>query len=79
MIQEIGTKIIQFTNMNPLFKGVSVTIVGILALLFALWMRRKWGEPLKGGFLVFIGLSIFIVLYGLFILVVRPNWWNLPY
>jgi hypothetical protein len=79
MIQEIGVKVIQFTNMSPLFKGISVVIVGLLALLFAWWMRKGWAEPLKNGFLVFIGLSIFIVLYGLLILIVQPNWWGMPY
>lgn len=66
-------------NTNPIFKGSSTTIVGLLALLFALWMRWRWKEPLKGGFLVFIGVSIFIVLYGLFILIFQPQWWRLPY
>lgn len=78
-MNEFGVKIIQFTNMNPIFKGASVTIVGLLALLFAVLMRDKWKEPLRGGFLIFIGLSIFITLYGLFILILRPQWWSLPY
>ncbi|MFH1362474.1 MAG: hypothetical protein ABIH69_07510, partial [bacterium] len=63
-MNEFGVRIIQFTNMNPIFKGASVTIVGLLALFFALWMRDKWKEPLRGGFLVFFGLAIFIILYG---------------
>ncbi|MFC1511520.1 hypothetical protein ACFL5U_03980 [Candidatus Margulisiibacteriota bacterium] len=79
MRNELGVKIIQFINMNPLFKGASVAIVGLLALFFAWWMREKWGEPLKGGFLIFIGLALFITLYGLFILIFRPGWWALPY
>lgn len=74
-----GVKFIQFTNMSPIFKGGSVAIVGLIALLFALWMNRRWKEPLRGGFLVFIALSIFIVLYGLFILIFQPQWWRLPY
>jgi cadmium resistance protein CadD (predicted permease) len=78
-MREFGVKLIQFTNMNPIFKGTSVAIVGILALLFAMWMQKRWKEPIKGGFLIFIGLSIFIVLYGLFILVFQPRWWDLPY
>jgi len=78
-MNEFGVRIIQFTNMNPIFKGASVTIVGLLALFFALWMRDKWKEPLRGGFLIFIGFSIFIILYGLFILIFRPQWWSLPY
>jgi hypothetical protein len=65
--------------MSPLFKGVSVIIIGLLAFLFAWWMRKGWREPLKNGFLVFIGLAVFIVLYGLFILIFQPQWWALPY
>jgi hypothetical protein len=65
--------------MNPIFKGGSVTVVGLIALLFALWMNRRWKEPLRGGFLVFIGVSIFIVLFGLFVLIFQPQWWKLPY
>ena len=71
--------LVEFTNMNPIFKGSAVAITGILALLFAWWMNKRWGEPLKGGFLVFIGIAVFVVLYGLFILIVRPLWWNPPY
>ena len=78
-MSELKVRLLQFVNMNPVFKGSSVIIVGLLALLFALWMRAKWKEPLKGGFLVFIGLAVFIVLYGFFILIFRPNWWALPY
>jgi len=70
---------IEVTNMSPVFKGTTVIIIGLLALLFSWWMKEKWKEPLKGGFLVFIGLSIFIVIYGLYILVFQPNWWKLPY
>lgn len=78
-MNEFGVKLVQFTNMNPVFKGASVTTVGLLALLFALWMRHRWKEPLKGGFLVFAGLAVFIVLFGLYILIFQPNWWALPY
>jgi len=74
-----GIRFIQFINMNPTFKGGSVTIVGLVALLFAFWMKERWKEPLRGGFLVFIGLSVFIVFYGLYILIFQPQWWKLPY
>ncbi|OGC21277.1 hypothetical protein A2291_06260 [candidate division WOR-1 bacterium RIFOXYB2_FULL_42_35] len=74
-----GATLIQITNLSPTFKGAAVTIVGLLALLFASWMHKRWQEPLKGGFLVFIGISIFIVFYGLFLLIMRPEWWKLPY
>ncbi len=78
-MSDFGVKLIQFTNMDPVFKGAAVTIVGLLALLFAFYMRERWKEPLKNGFLVFIGLAVFIILYGLFILIMRPHWWNPPY
>jgi len=54
-MSEFGVKFIQFMNMNPTFKGGSVTIVGLVALLFALWMNWRWREPFRGGFLVFMG------------------------
>ncbi|MDD4178666.1 MAG: hypothetical protein PHH14_01270 [Candidatus Margulisbacteria bacterium] len=78
-MSEWGIKIIQFTNMSPLFKGGMTAVVGLAALLFALYMNVRWKEPLKGGFLVFIGVAIFIVFWGLFILVFQPQWWKLPY
>jgi hypothetical membrane protein len=72
-------RFVSFTNMDPTFKGGSVALVGLLALLFAFWMNRRWKEPLKGGFLVFIGSAVFFVLYGIFVLVFQPQWWKLPY
>lgn len=78
-MRELGVKLIPFTNMSPIFKGISVVIVGVIALLFAYWMHKRWKEPVKGGFKVFIALAIFIVLYGLFILIFQPHWWDLPY
>jgi hypothetical protein len=78
-MREFGVKVIEFTNMSPVFKGGAVTIAGIIALLFAWWMSKRWKEPVKGGFIVFIALAVFIVLYGLFILIFQPRWWDLPY
>ncbi|NQT30670.1 MAG: hypothetical protein HQ596_08870 [Candidatus Saganbacteria bacterium] len=78
-IQDIGLICIQYTNTSPVFKGAAVAMVGILALLFAFWMKEKWKEPLKGGFIVFIAIALFALAYGLFLLIFRPNWWALPY
>ena len=78
-MNEQGVKFIQFINMNPVFKGSSVALVGLIALLFALWMMRRWKEPLRGGFLVFIGVAVFIVLFGFYVLIFQPQWWKLPY
>lgn len=72
-------KIIQFTNMNPVFKGGAAIIAGLSALMFALWMRKRFDEPATIFYKIFVGLCIFIVLYGSFVLVFRPNWWALPY
>ena len=76
---EWGTRLIEFTNMDPIFKGGSTAVVGLLALLFASWMVKRWKEPRKGGFLVFIGVAVFITAYGLFVLIFQPQWWKLPY
>ncbi|MBN3032508.1 MAG: hypothetical protein JW873_00240 [Candidatus Saganbacteria bacterium] len=78
-MNEWAVRFVEITNMNPAFKGGSVALVGALALLFALWMRSKWHEPLKGGFLAFIAAAAFVTLYGLFVLLLQPRWWNLPY
>ncbi|MBI5700142.1 hypothetical protein HZC35_07570 [Candidatus Saganbacteria bacterium] len=72
-------KIVQFTNFSPIFKGGGVVIVGLLALLFALYMKNRRKEPATFAFNLFLGLSIFVILYGIFILIFRPAWWVLPY
>ncbi len=79
MPEKFWENLVVITNTSPLFKGLAVTLVGLAALLLAWWLKERRREPLKGGFLVFIGLAIFIVLYGLFILILRPMWWNPPY
>ena len=78
-MNELGAKVIEFINVSPVFKGTSVLLAGIFGLLFAYWMQRRWKEPLKGGLLVFIILAGFVILYGLFILIFQPHWWNPPY
>jgi len=75
----MGIKIIQFMNLNPIFKGSGLIMLGIAALLFALYMKKEWKEPKSIGFYIFIALSAFILLYGLFILIFRPGFWLLPY
>jgi hypothetical protein len=74
-----ATDFIVFMNTSPIFKGVSVMIVGAIALLFCYWMVKKWNEPMSWQFKVFIGLSAFIFLYGLFILIFQPQWWIPPW
>ncbi|MDI6731654.1 MAG: hypothetical protein QME05_03635 [Candidatus Margulisbacteria bacterium] len=78
-MNEFYVQLVKVTNMSPWFKGGSVTVVGIIALLFAWWMKARWKEPIQGGFIVFVGLAAFITLFGLFILLLQPQWWKLPY
>jgi hypothetical protein len=78
-MSEWGVNFIKFTNMNPLFKGGATLVIGLIALLFAWWMHKRWKEPLQGTFLVYIGVAAFVTLFGLFVLVFQPQWWKLPY
>lgn len=71
-------KIVQFTE-SALFKGPALIVLGLLALLFAWWMKKKWNEPTSLGYRIFIGLAVFIILFGLYILAFQPQWWKLPY
>jgi hypothetical protein len=64
---------------SAVFKGITVIITGLLALGFCYWMVKRWKEPMTWQFRIFIGLSIFIVLYGLFILLFQPQWWIPPW
>ncbi len=75
----MAEKIVQFTSFNPFFKGPALIILGLCALLLAYYMKRKWKEPNSFGYFLFIGLAIFIIFFGLYILVFRPLWWKLPY
>jgi hypothetical protein len=78
-MDELGIKILMFTNTSPIFKGLSVMIAGIVALLFWYYMKKRWGEPESFGFKVFFWFSVFVILYGLYILIFKPDWWALPY
>jgi uncharacterized membrane protein YeaQ/YmgE (transglycosylase-associated protein family) len=64
---------------SPVFKGIGVIIVGLIGLLFSWWLVQRWKEPLTWQFKIFIGFSIFVTLYGLFILLFQPQWWIPPW
>ncbi|MCU0641286.1 MAG: hypothetical protein MUC35_04265 [Candidatus Margulisbacteria bacterium] len=78
-MSEQGIAFITFLNMSPVFKGGASLAVGLVALLFAFWMRQRWHEPLSWQFRIFIGVALFVTLFGLFVLVFQPRWWQLPY
>ncbi|MCX5726770.1 MAG: hypothetical protein NT030_06335 [Candidatus Saganbacteria bacterium] len=77
-MNDLGVKIIELTNSSPIFKGIATIIVGSIALYSALYLKKK-GEPDSLGLKIFTYLSIFVILFGLFILIFRPAWWKLPY
>lgn len=71
--------IAQITCFSPIFKGLGLIVLGVAALLFANYMNKTWKEPKNKGFSVFVGLAVFIILFGLYILLFRPAFWSLPY
>lgn len=72
-------KIAQITNSSPIFKGLGLVVLASFALLFAYWMDKKYKEPKTFFYFVFIGLAVFILFFGFYILLFKPNWWVLPY
>lgn len=79
LVSQTGVAILEFANTSPIFKGLGVIFVGAMALLYAYYMVKRWKEPMTVSFKIFIGFSIFVVLYGLFILIFRPAWWIPPW
>ena len=75
---ETGLKILTFVNKSPVFKGTALIILAMLSLLFALWVGKREKEK-DFNFWLFVSFAVFIFIYGLFILIIRPNWWLLPY
>ena len=78
-MNDLLTAFVQITNMSPTFKGIATMIAGGVALLFWWWMKKKWNEPESMGFRVFFYFAVFVVLYGLYVLMFQPGWWKLPY
>jgi hypothetical protein len=74
-----GLSFFIYAYSSPVFKGITVIIAGLIALGFCYWMVKRWKEPMSWQFRIFIGLSIFVVLYGLFILIFQPQWWIPPW
>ena len=69
---------VQYMNQSPIFKGSALCLIAIAALAFG-WWRKDRGEKLEGGLFVFVLVAAFILIFGLFLLVFQPHWWNPPY
>ena len=76
---DFGTKLIQITNYSTTFKGLAVAVAGLAGLGFWYYMKTKWNEPESFGFKVFHWFSVFVIFFGLYVLLFRPGWWKLPY
>ena len=76
LISQKGVKILEFMNTSPVFKGIGTMIVGLVALLFAVYMKRKWNEPKSIPFTIYIAFSVFVILYGLYVLIFQPDMWT---
>jgi len=74
---EKGGELIRFMSENPVFKGSGSIVIGVLALLFAYFIKKR-GTKLDYGYWVFVSLSVFIILFGTYILMFRPLWWTPP-
>jgi hypothetical membrane protein len=74
-----GLAFVMFMNISPVFKGIAVICTGLVGLAFSYWLAKRWKEPMSWQFMIFIGLSIFIILYGAFLLIFQPHWWNPPW
>jgi len=78
-MNETAVKIAQITGYSRTFKGLGLMVLGATALLFAYYMKKRWNEPKSFGFYLFIAVGAIILVYGLIVLALRPNWWALPY
>ena len=74
---EIGLKLITFMSQRPVFKGWALIILGLLALLFA-WVYKGKGNKIEGSLWVFILVAVFILVFGIWILIFSPQWWLPP-
>lgn len=70
-------KLLTYMNQSPIFKGVSLTILGVLAILFGLWMKKK-NKKMDLNLWIFIIVSIVILIYGIFVLIFKPALWKPP-
>ncbi len=75
MNSDKSVSIIRFVSESPIFKGSALIILAAFVLLFSFSMYKN-GKKLDAPFLIFIFIGAFILIYGLFILAVRPELWK---
>ena len=73
----LSLRILHWTMTSPIFKGLGFVGLGAVGLTFG-WRAHQKGEKMEFGFSLYLILAAFILLYGLFLLVLRPHWWTPP-
>ena len=71
-------RFVQQMSTDALYKGVGLILLGCVASSFALWVKRR-GDPPSLGWYLFLGIALFILGYGIFLVMVQPPWWHVPH
>lgn len=74
---ETGVRAIRFISESPLFKGSALIVLALIAFLSAVLMAKS-GRKKDLNFWVFVAVASIILIYGTYILVMRPQWWQPP-
>lgn len=74
---ETGVRIIRYVSESPVFKGSALIVLAVIAILGAVLMAKS-GRKKDFNFWVFVAVAAIILIYGLYILIMRPQWWLPP-
>lgn len=74
---ESGAGAIRFVSENPVFKGSMLILLSLIAFSSVAVMLRN-GRKRDLNFWIFFTAAALIFIYGLFILIARPLWWQPP-
>ena len=72
---ETGIGIIRFMSESPIFKGSSLIVLAIIAFAFA-FLRKEDAQRHGAAYWMFVVVTAIILIYGIFILAVQPQWWK---
>ena len=64
-------------SQSPVFKGLALIILGILALLFA-WVYKGKEKKIDANLWAFILVAVFILVFGIWVLIFQPQMWQPP-